>query len=499
MSRLAPPSLDGLADRAARGMFWALVANLAGRLASLASLAVLARLLSPADFGVVAFALVFVTYVETAGDLGAAAALIYWPDRREEAARGAFWINVVTGTSWFGLTWLLAPAVATFFRQPEAAPVLRLLALSFPLKALANTHDALCQKDLRFRERLGAELAMALVKASVAIALAAAGLGVWSLAGGQLAGLASRAACLWWIEPWRPVGPVPRDIVRPLLAFGRGVVGVNVLAAVVHHADLVVVGRMLGAEALGLYQVAAKLPEMTVALLVWVVARVLFPTLALAQAEPAALRRMALGSLRYVALLALPATVTLIVLARPLAAVLFGASWAGAAPILRALAVYTGLRALASPAGDVLKALGRPGLLARLGALRAAVLLPALVGAAAGGATAIAWTLTAVTAAGSGLNLAVASRASGMALRDLVAALRPSLLPSAVLIAVLVGCRIATASSDSLWTLVGSVLAGGTVYLATLRWSQPEIAQRLRGLVGTATSGPRLPLLGKPR
>ncbi len=498
MSERSPRQLDDLAGRAAQSMFWALVANLLGRLVSLASLAVLARLLSPTDFGVVAFALVFITYVETAGDLGAAAALIYWPDRREEAARASFWINAAMGTGWFLLTFLFAPALASFFHQPGAAPVLRLMALSFPLKALANTHDALCQKDLRFRDRLAPELAMASVKAAVAVGLGLAGYGVWSLAWGQLAGLAARAAWLWRLEGWRPHGPLPRDLVRPLLAYGRGAVGVNLLAAVVHHADLVVVGRRLGAEALGLYQVAAKLPEMTVALLIWVVARVLFPALAQVQAAPAHLRRMYLGSLRYVALAALPATLTLIVLAQPLATTLFGPRFAGVGPILQGLALYTGLRALGSPTGDVLKAVGRPGLLAGLGALKAAVLLPALVWATAGGTVTVAWTLAAVTAGGSALSLAVGCRLTGARAGELAAAWRASLLPSVALAAVLVACRLLTAGEDSLWTLLASGLAAGVAFLVTLRWREPEIARRLRSLVGP-TPGLGAPLEGETR
>lgn len=478
-------SADLLAGRAARGAFWALLATLLVRLVSVASLAVLARLLVPEEFGLAAFALVFITYAETAADLGAAAALIYWPERRAEAARAAFWINLVMSGFWLGATLLVAPAVAAFFHHPEAAPLLRLLAWSFPLKALANTHDALCQKELRFRQRLVPEVAMAGGKGVASVLFAVAGLGVWSLAWGQLAGLAARAVALWWIEPWRPVGPLPRDLVRPLLRFGRGAVAVNVLAVLLHHADLVVVGRLLGPAALGLYQVATKLPEMTVALLIWVSAKVLFPTLSKLQAEPRELRRLYLGSLDTIALLALPATVAMLFLAPSLAVALFGERWAGAAPILQALAVYTGLRALGSPAGDVLKALGRPGLLARLGLFKVALLLPALWWAGHESAVAVALTMAVVTAATSALNLAVGCRITGASLRDLAAALSPNLLPAAALAAVLSLWRAATTTGGigPLGASLGGLLLAGATFAVVLRATRPELLQRARSLL----------------
>src|SRR5688572_30562025 len=131
---------DSSTRSAARGVVWVLGALLGGRLLSVVSLAVLARVLAPADFGLLAFALVYITYVETVGDLGAGMALIYWPARRADAAQVALALNLGTGLLWFALTLAAAPAVAGFFGNPAGAPVLQALAWTFPLKALGNTH-----------------------------------------------------------------------------------------------------------------------------------------------------------------------------------------------------------------------------------------------------------------------------------------------------------------------------------------------------------------------
>jgi lipopolysaccharide exporter len=414
------------------GVIWTLAATAAGRILTFAALAVLARLLAPADFGLMAFALVYITYVETVGDLGTGAALIYWPAWREDAAQMAFVLNVAMGAFWFAVTMLGAPAVAAFFGNPAGADILTALAWTFPLKALGNTHDALCQKDLRFKARLAPELGMAVVKGVVSVAAASAGLGVWSLVWGQLAGTAAWTALLWRVVPWRPRLRWPADLFAPMLAYGRGIVAVNLLAAVVHHADAIVVGRMLGASALGLYHVAYKVPEAAIIMVMWAVSRVLFPALARARAEGRAPAETYLAALRYTSLFTVPASITVALLAEPLVLVLFGAPWAAATPILSVLAISAGLRSLGNHAGDVLKAAGRPGLLAALAVVRALVLVPALVVAARWGAVAVAATMAVVTGATLTASVIVAGRVAHIPLRAVWRAMRGSVVTAAV-------------------------------------------------------------------
>lgn len=471
---MSPPDPDAvLATKAVQGAVWSLTTTLSVRLVSLLSLAILARLLAPEQFGLMALGLVFLTYVETVGDLGTGAALIYWPDRRREVAQLTFWISLLTGLLWFGASQLGAPLLARFFHAPEAEPLLRVLALSFPLRALGRAHDSLCQKDLRFKARMLPESAMFLTKGAVAITLALSGSGVWSLVWGQLAGEALRTISLWIVVPWRPSLAIPHDLASPILRYGSGIIAVNLLAAVLHHADLVIVGRRLGAEALGLYQIAGKVPEITIALLVWGGAKVLFPTLSRVQQTRARLRRFYLEALRWIAVLALPATVGLFLLAEPLLLSFFGEAWIAAVPILRALAVYTGLRALGSHSGDVLKATGRSRLLAGLGVVKALLLLPVLVWASSVGAPAVAWGLTAVSAVGLILNLGFVFRILDLRWTDLLDSLRTSLPGTlATLLALSLWTHLSTGLSPVV-TLVGGVGLGLSLCLLALRWRSP--------------------------
>ena len=425
-----------IGSRTARAAAWSLSATVATRLISLISLTILARLLAPRDFGLLAFALVYITYVETIGDLGSSLALIYWPDRKEDAAQITFWINLASGLAWFLLTLLLAPAIASFFNSPDGAGIVRLLAWSFPIKYLGNTHDALAQKELRFRARIIPEVGLGTLKALVSIVLARAGLGGWSLAWGHLAGLTCWTAMLWMAVPWRPQLRFPAGLLRPMLRYGRGMMTVNVLAAVVHHIDLAVVGRMLGATVLGVYQMGSRIPDMTISVLIWGAGRVLFPAFAALHAGGESLKNAYLQSVRYISLLTVPVAAMLVVTAEPLVLTLFGGKWTAAIPILKAMAVYSGFRALGSPAGDVLKAVGRSDLLARLAVLKAAVLIPALIAAGTRDGTTVALALVAVTALTTLLNFGVAMVKLQVRVSEIGRAVRVSLIGGAMLAAV---------------------------------------------------------------
>lgn len=429
---------------------------------------VLARLLAPRDFGLLGFALVYITYVETIGDLGSGTALIFWPNRRDEAAEVTFVTSLAMGATWCVLTIAAAPWIAGFFNSPDGEAIVRALAWSFPLKFLGNTHDALAQKELRFRPRMYAELAMGLVKGGVSIGGAFAGLGAWSLVWGQLSGLAVWSLMLWLVIPWRPHFRIAGDLVKPMLAYGRGIVVVNIVAAIVHHADAAVIGRFLGAVALGIYQIAYKVPEMSIAVIVWVVSKVAFPAFAKIHGAGSELASAYLAAMRYVTVLTVPAAVGLAVVAEPLVAALFGDRWAPAAPVLRILAVYLAIRSFGSSSGDILKATGRSKLLAILGVVRAAVLVPLLVWAAQYDIITVAIALTVATAVSTIVHMAIAGRIVRVGFAEIVVATRASLLAGAALLLTGIVLRQLLAELAAIPQLVVIVTVGAIAYIAVL-------------------------------
>ncbi len=466
-----------IGSRAASGVLWSVAAMAGAKAASVLAVAVLARLLAPQHFGLFAFALAFLAYVDTVSDLGMGMALIYWRDRSEDAAQVTFVISVLMSVLLFGLTFALAPVAAGFFHAPSGVPILRALAWSFPIRALGVTHDSLCQKALGFRTRFVPEVALTVVKGLAAILLALAGLGVWSLVYGHLAGLAAWTLLLWVLVPWRPSWHWPSDLLRPMLRYGRSLVAINVVASIAHHADLIVVGRMLGVTALGFYQIAYKIPEIAILFVIRAPAKVLFPAFAAIHSQGGALRGAYTVTLRYVALAAVPMCAALAVLAEPLILVVFGPAWRSSIPILQALAVYTCSRAVGNNAGEVMKAIGRPNLLAMVAFGRAVLLVPVLIFSAAYGPAGVAIAMAVVAAVGMAVHLIIVSRLTKLSGGAILGAIAPSLLVAAGVTTSLLVWRAAVAGVNPPLQLAGGIFLGVLAHAAGARLIMPEAYQ----------------------
>ncbi len=471
---------EGVSGRAmASGITWTLAARFGRRAVTVVGLVVLARVLMPEDFGLVALAASFTVYFETIDDLGTGTALIYWPSEEDDVAQITFVLNIVLGVVWLALIFACAPYVARFFRSPGAEPVLRALAWSFPIRALGNTHEALSYRQMRFRARMLPEVGLAVAKAIVSVGLALAGFGVWSLVWGQLAGLAAWAATLWVVVPWRPRLRFPFALAPRVLGYSRSIVAVNVTSAVVQQADVVVVGRMFAAATLGFYQMAYKIPEMTILLLNNVASKVLFPSFSRLQADPDSLRRRYLQALRYVALLALPAVVGMVILAAPGVVTAFGERWSPSVPLLRALAAYAGLRALGHHSGDVLKATGRPGVLAAFTVLEAALVFPALFLAARFDVLRVAVAMILVAAPASLLSTVYVCRSLQAGVRDVLVQLVPGLVAAGVLALALAPVMLATAGLAAPLRLATGLVVGGAATLVAIAVLEPKVVARL--------------------
>jgi O-antigen/teichoic acid export membrane protein len=452
----------------AAAAIWAFLSTAGAKAVTLVGITVLARILAPREFGLLAFAMAYLTYAESIGDLGSGMALVYWPDRRDDAAQVTFLVNFAAGVFWCLATLVLAPYVANFFHAPQGTAIVRVLAFSFIIKFLGTTHDALAQKDLRFRARAIPEFGLAAVKASVAIALAYFGFGAWSIVWGHIAGLVVSTVSLWIIVPWRPHFGFPRDLFKPMLGYGRGIVIVNVINAITSDADLTVVGRYLGITALGLYQMASKIPETGVVVALYAISKVLFPAFAKIKAEGGSLRTPFLKATRYVSAVTVPASLGLFFLAKPIVLAFFGPKWIEATPILRMLALYVGVSSLTNHVGNILKATGRAPLLAWLAVLKSALIIPSLIFAARFGAVAVATALFLVTTVTVTINLAIGIRLVHSSAGAVAKAFAPSFIAGGVMSLAMWGFDKVSGAMPSVVQLALGVLVGAVVYLLAL-------------------------------
>ena len=463
-----------------QGVFWTYLSFATSKLLVFAATVILARLLAPAQFGQVAFALLVITYLETVGNLGFSAALIYEQDRADQAADIAFLISLLMGSLWCGLAIASAPWVSAFIHDPAVTPVLRAMAAVFVIKAAASTHEALLRRELAFKRRLIPDVAEALVKGFSSISLALLGLGVWSLVWGQLLGAAAFTLSLWMLIPWRPRWHWASEVARRMLRYGSQIVSVNVIVALLHHVDYLVVGRLLGSAALGFYSLAYRIPEMVIIMMIWVMGHVTFPAYARLQQDLKALQRAFLGSLRYLSLVTVPAGLGLALLGMPIIVTFYGNAWRPSIPVLQALALAAMLRSLSSHAGNIFKAIGRPNILTKVELASAVVLVPALIIGARWGIAGVAIAQALVMGASSLVSLLIAGRVLSIPASAMLAQLKPALVGT---VAMSVGVQLLRPLL-SVWahglTLLVSVAAGAAIYALTTWRVSPETMRGVR-------------------
>jgi lipopolysaccharide exporter len=460
---------------------WAYGSVVGGQALVLVSIAILARILTPADFGLVALALIFIALLDTISDLGLSPALVISkPEELEERADTVFVLTLAIGAALGVLTAVVAIAAGPLFGQPDLQPLLSVLGLNFLLRSLGATHYALAQKRIDFRSRTAAEVTGVVARGLTGIALALAGAGAWSLVIGYLVGTLAMSAALWRLIPWRPRLRVSRAQMPRMMRFGGTLTGVDILAAVIAQVDYFFVGRVLGTHALGLYAIGFRLPELVVINLAVVAGRVLFPAFAAVDRE--ALGQAFLRAFRYTALVAMPAAVALCLLAEPIVLAVFGDQWAGSIGPLRVLALYALAVTLGIPAGTAYKATGNAAVLLKLAVPRAILVVASIALLVDEGTVAVAACQAGAAALFEIIGLGVAVRMLGLRPVQLVAALWPALATAAATGAV---AALSELLFDGPWaTLAVAVAAGGAVYGLVLRVVAPDVLAEIRSATG---------------
>jgi PST family polysaccharide transporter len=473
----------GLGTRTVRGMAWAYGAYVGGRVLVLVSTAILARLLTPRDFGVVALALVFTVFFEAIKDLGLGQALIVAsPEEEADRAQTVFAWSVVIGIALTLLTAGLSPLIAGFFHQSQLTGLLPVLGLNFILRALGTTHYSLARKHLNYRVRTVSEICEVTVRGIVGIALALSGFGAWSLVLGFVAGVAASTIALWLQVPFRPRAELSRTHLRDLLRFGGVLTVVDIGAVIFYNTDYLFIGRVLGAASLGLYSIGFRIPELAILNVAHVAGDVLFPAYSAIDRER--LREGYLTSLRYLAMLTVPLAVGLAALARPVILVVFGHQWVGSISVTRAVAAYTLFATLAIPPGTILKVTRRAWLMVGFSIPVIGVLAALLVIFTREGILAVALATTALQATIAPAQAAVVSRQLALPLWESVRVLIPTVLAAAAMAAALIG--LDNVISAPLPALLLGVPLGAAIYLGGL-WLLA--AEQLRALHAIAFPG----------
>ncbi|MCC6454643.1 MAG: MOP flippase family protein [Caldilineaceae bacterium] len=349
-----------LRQEAAKGIIWSVIQKWGRTAVWSLSFIVLSRLLAPEAFGLVALASAFTAFIEIFLDQGFSAAIVQRAELDPEHLDTAFWLSILTGTLLTLGTVAASGWAATLFAEPNLAPVLSWLSVSFIFSALCSTQMAILQRNLAFKSLAARSLAATIIGGVVGVVMALAGFGVWSLVGQDLARSLAAAIALWRVSDWRPGFRVSIKHYKDLFTFGISITGTNILRVITQRSDDFLIGYFLGPTLLGYYTIGYQLLLVTIRLVTGIINSVAFPTFARLQHNPERIRDAFYKVTQYTSLLAFPVFIGMAALAPELVPLLFGEKWGPSIPVMQILAVIGILHSVLAFNGSVIRASGKP-------------------------------------------------------------------------------------------------------------------------------------------
>jgi len=350
-----------IAKKAVHGIAWVALSSTIVQVLNFITKIVLARLLAPEDFGLLAIGLLAINAFDLFNDIGLGAALIYKKDDPDHtAANTAFLVLPFAASFLFALSYLSAPYAALFFNNAAIDPILRILSLTFIISSFGTVPSKLLEKELEFKKKIIPDTVSRVGYAAVAIWLALAGYGVWSLVYGQIAYVLLVVVFTWIVSDWRPTFRFNKIILKELSGYGKLILGVNIVLFLIYNIDNAIVGRMIGMEALGFYTIAYMISNLPATQITHLVERVMFPVYSKMQDDRASLKRNYFKTLKYVSMLSVPAAFGIFVVAPDFVRIVLGEKWMPAVPVLQVLC-FSGLaRSISATTGSIFQGTGRP-------------------------------------------------------------------------------------------------------------------------------------------
>ncbi|CAB3781798.1 lipopolysaccharide biosynthesis protein [Pararobbsia alpina] len=451
-----------------RNARWLATAQIAKSVVQLVGLSILSRLLSPADFGVMALATVVTNFAGLLRDMGTGPALIRSRDMSPTLANSVFWVNVSAGSA-IGLAIIaFSVPLARLFNSASLSHVLCGLALTFPIMSFGAAHQALLERASQFRTVARSDVLSYTSGMCAAILSAHFGLGLTSLVIQAVVHSSMSSMQMYLASPWRPSFRWDGKEVRGIFGFSSNLTLSNLVIYLNRNADSMIVGKVLGAIALGPYSLAFKIMLYPLQSIAFVASKALYPVLSAHQTDPDKQRASYLQSVSFVALITAPLMGGLVALREPFIAVALGAKWASVAPLLVWLAPVGFVQAVLSTAPAVFMVKGRTDWLLMLNFCVAVLHIACWLVGAHFGLQGIAAGYLVATLLSAPVHLGVTARLLELPFSALYRALRWQVLLG---IGVCLVAMLASRAIDSLgWAALPRLIVPGLVALAYGLW-----------------------------
>lgn len=350
--------MDDLKERVVRGAVAKLCGQAANFILRLGFIAVMARLLHPEDFGLVAMVMAVTGIYDLFTTAGLSLATVQRPTITQDQISNLFWVNLLVGAILCLLCVLTAPALVAFYHEPRLLWVTVAMGGGFLFNALGVQHSAVLQRQLRYVDLTMIELASLVVSYALGIGLAVYGFGYWALIAATIAAPAISSILMWIFGAWVPCLPRRQADIRSMLTFGGTITLNNLIVYIAYNADKLLIGRFLGPTAVGVYNTAYQLVNVPTRNLTAAIGGVAFSALSRLQDEPARLKSYFLKGVTLLISMTAPVTIFSALFADDIVLAILGPKWPDAATIFRLLTPTILVFSMINPTGWLLQSIG---------------------------------------------------------------------------------------------------------------------------------------------
>lgn len=432
-----------LSHLAVKGVTWSAISAIGTSISLMIISIILARILSPVEFGLVNIAIVITGLFSILGDLGLSAGIIQRKNISIELLSSSFWVNVIIGSVLWILLVLLSKSFAFFFHQPSLQMIIVVSGLTLSINSFGIVHRAMLTRDLRFQELAFIDIFAVFVSGLIGIIAALRGFGAMSIAIQEVIRSILRTITIWVVNRWRPIWIFNWFDFKSIFNFSANVMASSFLNYIISNFDNLVVAKLFGAAEIGYYTIAyslATLPQLKIAPLITTVA---FPLFSKVQDDNDRFKRGYINSVFYISLIAFPLLFGLFTLAPEFITVVYGDKWSPVIVPLKILCIAGLFYSVSTTVGTVVLAKGRSEIMLFINIIRFILLSTFIIaGAAWKGINGVAGSISAYGFIGFLLYLWAVYRASNITPLEIAHAIRWPVISSLIMIAIISSYRL---------------------------------------------------------
>jgi O-antigen/teichoic acid export membrane protein len=477
---------QNISQRAIQSSIWLFARRVSANLIRLGALAVLARKLSPSDFGLVALAQVLLQFIVLTGSIGIGTYVIY--DREvgwESRVNSAFWLNFIITVVQLGIVAVALPIIPHFYSQPGLQLLLLVLSGAFFVRQMRVVPEALIQRELKYQQLVVRDSIGDVISASISIVLAIVGWGVWSLVIPQIILEPIMLAVVFSIAKWCPTLRFGSQEWPRIGKYSLSTMGSNILGLVLNDGDTLLVGKVLGLQSLGYYNAAWQLSNLIGRNVTSVVTSVALPSLAMLEKNRSRLRSSYCRMVKLLSIISFPLLFGMFVLADDFVNIIYGRGWEPVVLILRIFIIFTLVRSVTSPSSAIYNVLGRPDIGLKLNLSFLPVYLAAIYFGSGWGVLGVAIGVMAVRTIGGIIALALSTKLIQYPFHRFIAIMYPAMLTASMMSVVVWGMKILLLSWDVgiIIRLLICIIIGAILYIVGLMLSQHETYKEIMKIV----------------